>query len=135
MQAMKSLMLKAVMVLTVSGSLLAVPVMAGTASEVLTGKACEDYIKKTGGTLSGCTSGEAVDKKDGYFSSFANTLISVAAIVSTLFLLIGAAQYITADGNAGRIEQAKLTVLYSVIGLTVAILARPIVGFVIQRTG
>ena len=128
-------MLKAVMVFAVCGSLFAVPVFAGTASEVLTGKACEDYIKKSGGSLSGCTSGEAVDKKDGYFSSFADTLISIAAIVATLFLLIGAAQYITADGNAGRIEQAKLTVLYSIIGLAVAILARPIIGFVIQRTG
>lgn len=68
-----------------------------------------------------------------YVRTLVNAFIVVAGTLSVIFLLIGAIRYITATGNSARIQQAKDTVLYSIIGLIVVALAVPISDFVIDR--
>lgn len=69
---------------------------------------------------------------EGYIKKLVNAFIFAAGIVALIFLILGAIRYITSDGNNARIQQAKETVLYSIIGLIVVALAVPIADFVID---
>jgi hypothetical protein len=63
-----------------------------------------------------------------------NTLSMVAGVLSVIFLVIGGLRYITSSGNAQRVESAKQTLIYAVIGLILSVLAPVIVGFVIAKS-
>ncbi|HEX7259507.1 MAG TPA: hypothetical protein VF272_01085 [Candidatus Saccharimonadia bacterium] len=62
-----------------------------------------------------------------------DTLFIVIGAVAVLIMIMGGIRYITSTGDAKRIQAAKDTILYAVLGLIVAILARAIVGFVIGQ--
>jgi len=48
-------------------------------------------------------------------------------------IVVGGIQYATSQGESGAIQKAKNTILYSVVGLVVAILATTIVTFIIDN--
>ena len=66
-------------------------------------------------------------------SNILDTTFTVIGVLAVLILLVGAVRYITSTGDAKRITQAKDTIIYAILGLVVAILARAIVGFVIAK--
>ena len=51
--------------------------------------------------------------------------------MSVIVLIYGGFQYVTSTGDKTRVENAKNTILYAIIGIVVAILAFAIVSFVI----
>lgn len=53
--------------------------------------------------------------------------------LSVLFLLIGAVRYVTSNGDAGQMTQAKNTLLYAVIGIVVSSSAFAIVQFMVGQ--
>lgn len=88
---------------------------------------------------SGCqaNSGSTVCKSKGddapsMFKMIVNTLLYVLGMVAVIMIVIGGIRYTTSNGDAGSIKGAKDTILYSVVGLVVAILAYAIVNFVIS---
>ena len=62
-------------------------------------------------------------------------ILGFSAMVAVLFLILGGLQYITAAGNEKRIEGAKNTILYAIIGLVVMLLSFVIVAFISQNVG
>ena len=56
-----------------------------------------------------------------------NALLAVAGSVALIFITIGGFQYVTSAGNEESAEKAKKTLVTSVIGLVVIILAATIV--------
>jgi FtsH-binding integral membrane protein len=67
-------------------------------------------------------------------TNFANLLITIAAILSVIFLVMGGIRYITSNGDPTKLNQAKQTLTYAIIGLIIAIMARLIVGFVLTNS-
>lgn len=63
-----------------------------------------------------------------------NWVLGFAALIAVLFLIFGGVIYIASTGNKERAEQAKKTILYSVIGLVVIVLSYFIVRLVISLT-
>lgn len=135
MQAMKSLMLKAVC----ASLLLVVLVPMGvhaTATQDILHKACT-----YGATFSGCTSGgQGIDTPGGannttFLQDLVNTFLFAAGLIAVIFLIIGGIRYITSTGDSSRIKAAKDTILYAIIGLIVAILALPIANYVVKTVG
>lgn len=59
-----------------------------------------------------------------------NWILLFAAAVAVLFLVIGGLQYVTSAGNKERIDKAKQTILYAVIGIIVIALSFAIVTFI-----
>lgn len=53
--------------------------------------------------------------------------------LAVLFMLVGAARFVTANGEPGKISQAKNTLIYAVVGIIVSALGFTIVQFVIGR--
>ena len=62
-----------------------------------------------------------------------NTALVVLGMVAVLMIIIGAIRYTVSNGDPSSVKGAKNTILYSVIGLVVAILAYTIVNFVVAR--
>lgn len=57
-------------------------------------------------------------------------LLYAIGVVAVIMIVIGGISYVTSNGDSNKISQAKNTILYSVIGLVVAILGQAIVLFV-----
>lgn len=62
-----------------------------------------------------------------------NVLFLAAGIIAVIMIIIGGINYAISSGDKGKLESAKNTVLYAVIGLIIAALAFPIVTFVVDR--
>ena len=57
-------------------------------------------------------------------------LSGIVGVVSAIFILVGAWGYITSAGDPAKLQKAKQTILYAVIGLIVFALAQLITAFV-----
>ena len=62
-----------------------------------------------------------------------NVLLFLIGALSVIMIIYGGIRYVTSGGDQGAITSAKNTIMYSVVGLVVAILAYAIVNFVIAR--
>lgn len=60
-----------------------------------------------------------------------NIMLTILGIVAVIMIVIGGMRYVLSGGDASAVTSAKNTILYSVIGLVVAVLAFAIVNFVI----
>ncbi len=64
------------------------------------------------------------------FQKIADTLIFLVGAIAVIMLIIGGLRYVISQGNKEQVSSAKDTILYSVIGIIVAILSYAIVHFV-----
>lgn len=78
--------------------------------------------------------GTQVASADAAWTSIMNTVYSVAGIVAVIGIIIGAYLYVTSNGDASKVQQAKNAILYSVIGIVLVILAFAITQLVIATT-
>lgn len=126
-------MLKVVALLTMA-SIIAVPAaLAVSASDVLSTPTC-NTVKQAGDNLSGCTTSEpGLEQNGGLVTQIVNTILFAAGIVALVFILVSGFRYITATGDSARIQGAKDTLLYAIIGLIITIVAVPIADFVIAH--
>lgn len=60
-----------------------------------------------------------------------NSIIAVIGIVAVIFIVIGGVNYMTSQGDPGKLKKAKDTILYACIGLVVCALAFAIVNWTI----
>ena len=88
---------------------------------------------------SGAAAGSAVcdssknDSADQTITRVINTILVVLGMIAVIMIVIGGIRYTTSNGDSGSVKSAKDTILYSVVGLVVAILSFAIVNFVIGR--
>ncbi len=71
--------------------------------------------------------------QDGLFKQATNLLLFLIGAVSVIMIVIGGIRYTVSGGEASAIEGAKNTILYSVVGLVVALLGFAIVNFVVTN--
>ncbi len=57
----------------------------------------------------------------------------VAGALAVCLIIYGGIKYITANGDASKIESAKNTIVYSLVGLAVIVLAAAIINFVVLK--
>ena len=65
--------------------------------------------------------------------TISNILLFVLGSVAVVMIVVGGVRYATSNGDQAAVKSAKDTVLYSVIGLIVAIAAYAIVNFIIEQ--
>jgi hypothetical protein len=64
------------------------------------------------------------------------TLLLVGvAVLSVIFLIFGGIQWITASGDKTKLDTARKTIIYSLVGLIISFLSFIIVAFVGSRFG
>ncbi|MGB4762546.1 MAG: pilin [Candidatus Saccharimonas sp.] len=74
----------------------------------------------------GCDGGETP-----LFQTITNVLLFIIGAVSVIMLIIGGFRYTVSQGDSSALTSAKNTILYSIIGIVVALLAYGIVNFVV----
>lgn len=73
----------------------------------------------------------------GFFSGFVgdivNTLIFIVGGIAVIMLVVGGIRYTLSGGDPNSVKGAKDTIIYALIGIVVAAVARLLVQFVIGR--
>ena len=118
-------------------SLLIIPIMALGVSAALQINNV-NVVRATDMTLSSGVSssqGDDVpqDLAGDVFKNVVNILLFIIGAVSVIMLIYGGIRYTTSGGNANSVTAAKNTIMYSIIGLVVAILAFAVVNFVVKQ--
>lgn len=87
----------------------------------------------------GCSSGggSAVcsatgDDLNDLWANIIQILLYIVGIAAVIMIIIGAIKYVTANGDQSQLTSAKNTILYSIVGLILAIAAGSIVSFVLS---
>ncbi|HEY1085888.1 MAG TPA: pilin [Candidatus Saccharimonadales bacterium] len=109
-------------------SLLTVTTLATPSFASVFGDACKG---KTDAVCSQVNTGPA--NTNTFIQNVIGTLIFAVGVISVIMIVIGGIRYATSDGDSGKVKSAKDTILYSVVGLVVALLSYAIVGFVFTR--
>jgi hypothetical protein len=74
-----------------------------------------------------------VDLTNETLGNVVSAVFVVIGSLAVLFVLVGAARYVTANGEPNKVTQAKNTILYAAVGVVVSALGFTIVQFVIGR--
>jgi len=61
-----------------------------------------------------------------------NILLYILGAIAVIMIVVGGIRYTTSGGDSSSTKAAKDTVLYSVVGLVIAMLAYAIVNFVVS---
>ena len=88
-----------------------------------------DQCKSNGGAAVCKAQGDTVGP---LIQTVINILLTILGMTAVVMIVIGGIRYTTSNGDSSAIKSAKDTILYSVIGLIVAILAYTIVNFVVS---
>jgi len=62
-----------------------------------------------------------------------NVLSIAAGVAAVIMIMIGGFRYITSNGDSNTAKSARNTVLYSLIGIVIVVMAQIIVQFVLFR--
>ena len=77
--------------------------------------------------------GKSIDGDSGLIKTVVNILLWAVGILSVIMIIFSGFLYITSSGDASKTKSAQSTLIYSVVGLIVAIMAWAIVNMVIKR--
>ncbi|MGH7158300.1 MAG: Mbov_0395 family pilin-like conjugal transfer protein [Candidatus Saccharimonadales bacterium] len=69
----------------------------------------------------------------GLISDITGVVAVVGGIAAVVFIMVGGFKFVTSGGDSGKVQEAKKTIMWSVIGLVVIVMARTIIVFVINR--
>lgn len=69
----------------------------------------------------------------GILFEAAEILLTVVGIVSVIMIIIGGFKYILSTGDPSKVNSAKNTILYAIVGLAIAVSAQLILLFVINK--
>ena len=68
---------------------------------------------------------------NGVIDTVINTMLFIVGILSVAMIIYSGIRYVTAHGDKSQIESAKNTLIYSVVGLVIAIIAYAVVNWVL----
>ena len=77
--------------------------------------------------------GKSIDGDKGLIKTVVNVLLWAVGVLSVIMIIFSGFRYITSAGDASKTKSARSTLIYSVVGLIVAIMAWAIVNMVINR--
>jgi hypothetical protein len=122
---MNTLKISLVALLALVGTIALIPQHSAIAAPVTD---IRDGVNSVGGTDSGndITLGARI-------KTIVNILLFVLGAVAVVMIVIGGVRYTTSNGEASQVKGAKDTILYSVIGLIVAIMSYAIVNFILDQ--
>lgn len=72
---------------------------------------------------------------DALIPRLINLMLFIVGILAIVFLIFGGIRYVISGGDKSKVDAAKNTILYAIVGLIVAILGYAIVNWVIGVVG
>ena len=68
----------------------------------------------------------------GIFTQMINMMLFAVGILSVVMLIYGGLRYILSNGDSKKVDAAKNTILYAIVGLIIAMLSYAIINFIIS---
>lgn len=93
---------------------------------------CSQDVPQEVKDANGCGGGSAANLEE-VIVNIISGIVGALALVAVIFIVVGGINYMTSQGDPGKVKKAKDTILYAVIGLVIAVLAFAIVNFVIRN--
>ena len=75
---------------------------------------------------------EAGNSLTGYITNIANALIFLVGAVAVIMVILGALKFVVSMGDPKRVENARNTIMYAIVGVVIAICSFAIVNFVLN---
>jgi len=72
---------------------------------------------------------------DAIINNVINFIFGLAVLLAPLMILIGGALFITSGGNISQVEQAKRMILWTIVGFTIILLSKGVLGIIKQLLG
>ena len=69
---------------------------------------------------------------NGMIQIIINTVFGIIGVVAVIMIIIGGVNYTMSQGDSTKVQKAKNTILYGIIGLVVVLLSFAIVSFVLN---
>jgi len=69
----------------------------------------------------------------GAIAVILNSVYIIIGIVAVIFIILGGVGYATSQGDTNKLTKAKNTVIYSVVGLIIAIAAFAITNYILNQ--
>ncbi|MCL2173853.1 hypothetical protein FWH58_00925 [Candidatus Saccharibacteria bacterium] len=100
---------------------------------------CDEQTGLTGALQAECSKGEGQQTDlfgpNGVITLIINIMLFIIGILCIIMIIFGGIRYTTSTGDKGRIDNAKNTIIYAVVGLIVAIVAYALVRWVFGAIG
>ncbi len=108
-----------------------VPVHSASAIKVI--PSCDDGAAGASSSTKDICGDESAgpDKLPKLVQNVINTVLIILGMAAVIMIIVGGVRYVTSNGDPQQVKSAKDTVMYSVIGVIVAIMAFAIVNFVL----
>jgi hypothetical protein len=68
---------------------------------------------------------------DALIPRLINLMLFIVGILAIIFLIFGGIRYVISGGDKSKVDAAKNTILYAIVGLVVAILGYAVVNWVV----
>lgn len=69
---------------------------------------------------------------NGFVAIALNVVFGFIGVIAVVMIVLGGISYATSQGDPGKIQKGKNTILYGIIGLVVVLMAFAIVNFVLK---
>ena len=90
---------------------------------------CEEN-KKTGNQT---TNDNRIYGPNGVLTRVARLLLNIVAIAATIMILISGFRYVLGSGDPAKVNSAKNTLIFAIVGLVVAVASQAIIVFVVNN--
>jgi len=109
-------------------------VLAGDHSALAAAK--DEVCKGIGASSSGgvCDNGSRLTIND-VLKTVVNILSAVSGVIAVIMLVVAGFKYITSEGDSGKVNSAKQTLTYALVGVVIVALSQSIVKFVLNKVG
>lgn len=101
----------------------------GLAPVVMASHAFADAKSEVQGGLGKASSADSGDLMTTV-STVINTMLFIAGLLAVIMIIFSGIRYISSHGDKSQVESAKNTLIYSVVGLVIAIIAYALVNWV-----
>ncbi len=78
-------------------------------------------------------SGNPLFGQSGVLTKATQVIVVITGLISVFIMIIAGLRFITSGGDPGKVESAKNAILYSSIGIAVALSAQAIVSLVLNN--
>lgn len=103
------------------------------AADVFSGVDCSGKAAASAVCQDKNTPSNPLTGNDGLILRIARIVAIIAGVAATIMIIMSGFRYITANGDANQAAAARTTLIYSLIGLIVVVVAQSIVALVVSN--
>ncbi len=129
---MKKITLFVAAILVFFGAAAIVGLSTNTVSAVGSADVCQGLDSAFGGAGT-CDTPPGGKTVEGTVATLIRIFSWIVGVASVIMIMVGGFQYVTSGGDSGKVTTAKNTIMYSLIGIVIVVLAQVIVNFVLKK--